>query len=101
MFLLRLRMLLKTAGRNGFQLLFAIWHPATPRAVKLGALLLLGYLISPFDLLPDWLPLLGVADDVAIAALLIPFLLNRLPEQARRDTELSSRSLLGRFAFWR
>ena len=29
------------------------------------------YCISPWDLLPEWLPVLGVMDDLALAALLI------------------------------
>lgn len=101
MFLLRLRMLFKAAGRDVLQLFYAWRHPSTPRAVKLGSLLLLAYLVSPFDLLPDWLPFVGVADDIAIATLAVPFLLRRLPSDARRDTEFSARNFLGRFAFWR
>jgi uncharacterized membrane protein YkvA (DUF1232 family) len=101
MFLLRLRMLLKTAGRDVLQLFYAWRHPSTPRAVKIASLLLVAYLVSPFDLLPDWLPVIGIADDIAVAALLVPFLLRRLPADARRDSEFSSRNLLGRFAFWR
>ncbi len=43
----------------------------TPRYVKLilGAGLL--YIISPWDFIPEWLPVIGMLDDFALAALLI------------------------------
>jgi len=43
----------------------------TPLHVKLilGAGLL--YVVSPYDLIPEWIPVLGVLDDLALAALLI------------------------------
>lgn len=43
----------------------------TPLYVKiiLGSGLL--YVISPYDLIPEWVPVVGILDDVALAALLI------------------------------
>lgn len=43
----------------------------TPLYVK--ALLAAGllYLLSPYDLIPDWIPVAGLMDDLALAALLI------------------------------
>lgn len=43
----------------------------TPWHVKLilGAGLL--YVISPYDFIPEWVPVIGVMDDLALAALLI------------------------------
>ena len=45
--------------------------PETPLYVKLllGAGLI--YAISPYDLIPEWVPVVGVMDDLALAALLI------------------------------
>ncbi len=43
----------------------------TPLYVKLllaGGLL---YVISPWDLIPEWVPMVGILDDFALAALLI------------------------------
>ncbi len=43
----------------------------TPLYVKLilGSGLL--YVLSPYDLIPEWVPVIGVLDDLALAALLI------------------------------
>ena len=39
-----------------------------PRAVRMGLWLLLGYLAIPIDLVPDFVPVLGYADDAIIVA---------------------------------
>ena len=43
----------------------------TPLYVKLLLAVGLIYAVSPWDLIPDWVPLIGVLDDFALAALLI------------------------------
>jgi uncharacterized membrane protein YkvA (DUF1232 family) len=53
--------------------LLALWklfrHPETPRAAKLVALLVLAYALSPIDLIPDFIPVLGLLDDVILLPL--------------------------------
>jgi uncharacterized membrane protein YkvA (DUF1232 family) len=39
-----------------------------PRAVRVRLWLLLAYLLSPIDLVPDFVPVLGYADDVVVVA---------------------------------
>jgi uncharacterized membrane protein YkvA (DUF1232 family) len=39
-----------------------------PRAVRIRLWLLLAYLLSPIDLVPDFVPVLGYADDVVVVA---------------------------------
>lgn len=43
----------------------------TPLYVKLSLALGLLYIVSPWDLVPDAIPMLGIMDDVTLAALLI------------------------------
>ena len=45
--------------------------PATPWYVKLALAAGLLYVVSPWDLIPEWVPLVGMLDDLALAALLI------------------------------
>jgi uncharacterized membrane protein YkvA (DUF1232 family) len=40
--------------------------PAVPRGARVRLWLLLGYLALPFDLVPDFLPVIGYADDVVL-----------------------------------
>lgn len=50
--------------------LLALWklmrHPDTPRAPKLVALVTLAYALSPIDLIPDFIPVLGQLDDLVL-----------------------------------
>ena len=43
--------------------------PGTPRGVRIRLALLLGYLALPIDLVPDFIPIIGYADDAVIVAL--------------------------------
>ncbi len=43
----------------------------TPRYVKLILGLGLLYIVSPWDLIPEWIPIIGLMDDLTLAALLI------------------------------
>jgi uncharacterized membrane protein YkvA (DUF1232 family) len=45
--------------------------PDTPRGVRLRLALLLVYLALPIDLIPDFVPVLGYADDAIIVALVL------------------------------
>jgi uncharacterized membrane protein YkvA (DUF1232 family) len=43
----------------------------TPFSVRLALVGLLGYLISPIDLIPDFLPVIGQADDLIVAGVVL------------------------------
>ena len=45
--------------------------PLVPRPAKVALLALAVYLMSPLDLLPDFIPVLGLADDILLAAVVI------------------------------
>lgn len=45
--------------------------PELPRGVRVRLVLLLGYLVLPIDLVPDFIPVVGYADDAIIVALAI------------------------------
>lgn len=48
-----------------------------PRGVRLRLWLLLGYLASPVDLVPDVVPVLGQADDVVVALVVLRSVVRR------------------------
>ncbi|MGY2082130.1 DUF1232 domain-containing protein [Blastococcus sp. SYSU DS0539] len=53
-----------------------------PRAVRLRLWLLLGYLLSPVDLVPDVVPVLGYADDVVVTAWALRSVVRRAGDDA-------------------
>lgn len=46
-------------------------HPQTPLLAKALLWLAIGYLLLPFDLIPDFLPVIGQLDEVVIIPLLL------------------------------
>jgi uncharacterized membrane protein YkvA (DUF1232 family) len=48
-----------------------------PAGVRVRLVLLLGYLILPIDLVPDFIPVIGYADDAVIVALVLRSVLKR------------------------
>ncbi|MGH7305425.1 MAG: YkvA family protein [Candidatus Rokuibacteriota bacterium] len=50
--------------------------PVLPRAAKIALAASLVYLVSPIDLIPDFIPVLGHLDDVFVAAILVDGMLN-------------------------
>src|SRR6201990_2877399 len=49
-----------------------------PRTVRVRLWLLLGYLAIPFDLVPDFIPVLGYADDAIIISLVLRSVVRRV-----------------------
>jgi uncharacterized membrane protein YkvA (DUF1232 family) len=53
--------------------LLALWklfrHPETPWLAKAVAVFVLAYALSPIDLIPDFIPVLGLLDDVILLPL--------------------------------
>ena len=55
-------------------------HPQTPWVAKLFLSLAVGYLLLPFDLIPDFIPILGQLDDVVIIPVLLYIALLFIPK---------------------
>jgi uncharacterized membrane protein YkvA (DUF1232 family) len=63
----------------------ALRHPQAPGWLKLATLGLVAYVIWPMDLIPDFIPIIGVMDDLVLVPLAIRFLLGRLPSGLRAE----------------
>lgn len=65
--------------RDGLTLWFAGRHPDTPWHAKALGLFVVAYALSPIDLIPDFIPVLGYLDDVLLLPVLIWLTLRLLP----------------------
>lgn len=54
-------------------------HPKTPMLAKALLWLAIGYLLLPFDLIPDFLPVIGQLDELVIIPLLLYLALKLTP----------------------
>jgi uncharacterized membrane protein YkvA (DUF1232 family) len=58
---------------------------SSPRAVRIALIGLLAWLLSPIDLVPEFIPVLGPVDDVVVAVLVLRFVQRRIgADQLRR-----------------
>ena len=85
--MLRFLMLLRALRRDIAVLLLAMLRHDTPRAVKLLFPLMLLYLVSPIDIVPDTIPLLGAVDDMVILPAATALLVRMLPARVRAEGE--------------
>lgn len=69
------------------RLWFALRHPDAPGWLKAASALLVLYLLSPVDLLPDALPVIGLVDDLVLLPLAVHWLLSRLPAGLRAELD--------------
>jgi len=62
-----------------FALWFAYRHPQTPWHARVFAVLVVAYAFSPIDLIPDFIPVLGLLDDAVLLPLGIWLALKLVP----------------------
>jgi uncharacterized membrane protein YkvA (DUF1232 family) len=60
-------------------------HPNTPFYAKLFALIIVSYALSPIDLVPDFIPVIGYLDDLVLIPAGIALLLRMIPKDVLRE----------------
>jgi len=91
----RLRSWAGAVRNDVLALWFCCRHPRTPLVAKLLAIAIAGYALSPIDLIPDFIPVLGYLDELLLLPGAIFLVLKLIPadvlaecrEQARRWSE--------------
>lgn len=78
--------------RETLALYFAVRDPRTPLAAKLLAGIVVAYALSPIDLIPDFIPVLGYLDDLILVPLGIAICLRLIPEPVLAEARLRAQS---------
>ena len=74
-------------------LFFALKQKQTPWPAKLLAGLTLAYALSPIDLIPDFIPVLGYLDDLIILPVMVYFTIKLIPPEVLEDCRNQSKDL--------
>jgi uncharacterized membrane protein YkvA (DUF1232 family) len=71
--------------RDAHAIYLASRDPRVPWTAKLVAIAVAGYALSPIDLIPDFIPVLGILDDLIIVPLGIWLAIALIPEDVMRE----------------
>ncbi len=86
----RLKAWARRIKRDGVTLWFAGRHPATPWPAKALGLFVVAYALSPIDLIPDFIPVLGYVDDVLLLPALIFLAIRLLPDDVLAECRMQA-----------
>lgn len=67
----------------------ALAHPHTPWLARILLGLALGYVLLPFDLIPDFIPVIGHLDDLVIVPALVWLALRMIPPEVIAECRLN------------
>ena len=71
----------------------ALKRKDTPLAAKIAAGVTIGYALSPIDLIPDFIPILGYLDDIIILPVLIALSLKLIPKKIMDECEAQAQNM--------
>ncbi len=77
----RLRQRASTLKRETYALALAYRDPRTPWHAKLWAACVVAYAVSPIDLIPDFIPVLGLLDDLILLPMGIALAIRLIPAE--------------------
>lgn len=88
---------LKENAKTIKKMIPALWiamkKKETPILAKLFAILTLGYALSPIDLIPDFIPVIGYLDDLILLPLMIYVTIKLIPKHILDQAILESEGL--------
>lgn len=86
----------RTIKRDMHALWLAARDPRTPWYAKLLALAVAAYALSPIDLIPDFIPLVGYLDDVVMVPLGVLLVVRLIPPQLMDEYRASAAAAASR-----
>lgn len=84
----RLQFLLKFHKSVPFVTDFFVSKEVTIGSKLMFAILIIGYIAFPFDIIPDFLFLFGILDDITIVAFLLQWMVKAAPESLKEKHQL-------------
>jgi uncharacterized membrane protein YkvA (DUF1232 family) len=88
----RLKNWAATLKREVMALWFACRDPRTPWYVRVLTMLIVAYALSPIDLIPDFIPVLGYLDELILMPIGICLVMKLVPAEALADARAKARS---------
>ena len=82
--------------RDTVAVYFAARDPRTPLLVRCFAVAIAAYALSPIDLIPDFIPIIGYLDDLLIVPLGLMLVIRLLPPDVLSDSREKANALLAR-----
>jgi uncharacterized membrane protein YkvA (DUF1232 family) len=82
--------------KETFALYLACRHPRVPWYAKVLALIVVGYALSPIDLIPDFIPVLGYLDDMVLIPLGIMIVIRMIPAEVLAECRRNAEGMVGR-----
>lgn len=92
----RLRNWARAVKRQTLVVWFAARDPRTPWFPRLLALAVAAYALSPIDLIPDFIPVLGYLDDVILVPLGVWLVLRMVPAEVIADSQAKAAAVAER-----
>ena len=90
----RLRSWAHLVLRDGLALYIAARDPRTPWFAKLLALLVAAYALSPIDLIPDAIPVLGFLDEVILLPIAIALIARLIPADIMAESRTAAERMV-------
>lgn len=79
-----------------YALYLAYRDPRVPWYAKAFVALVVGYALSPIDLIPDFIPVLGYLDDLVLIPLGVAVALKMIPEKVMEDCRIRSKEVMSK-----
>jgi uncharacterized membrane protein YkvA (DUF1232 family) len=86
----KLKAKVKQMKKDVLALYYAYRNADTPWTAKVLIGITIGYLLSPIDLIPDFIPVLGLLDDLVIVPILIVISIRLIPAAVWSESKLQA-----------
>ena len=92
----RIKIWARRLKRDTYAIYLAARSPNTPWHVKVLATVVAAYALSPIDLIPDFIPVIGYLDDLILVPLGIWLVVSLIPEQAMAEYRAKASEVMQR-----